>query len=298
MGRIDIYPTTALQGPPSAQLGYAEVTANQTGISTETDLTGLTVTVTVPVGRKIRITGHCGEVDNDATAGSVVGRIKEGATTLGLFAANTLGASVAVCLDASVIITPTAGTHTYKLSLHKNVGAGTLTLGANSSQPAFILVEDITGTFWNGVPVTNPPACRITNSIALSIPNNAETTLTFDTEDYDTDTMHSTSVNTDLITFNTAGIYVVHFNCEFPTNGNGFRYVIIRETGGNNGIAFVSNDSASITTGVGFSVSCTRKFAAGSSIRVRVFQNSTAALNIAKSEQFSPYFDATWIGLG
>lgn len=296
MGRVDIYPTTALQGPPSAQLGYAEVTANQSTITAEVDLTGLAVTVTVPVGRRIKITGHVlarSTVANDVFQLS----IKEGATLLNA-AKDSVPTTDDLSIDAFSIITPSAGTHTYKLTALRSSGSGNLNIAAGATFPSYILVEDITGTFWNGVPVTNPPACRITNSIALSIPNAAETTITFDTEDYDTDTMHSTSVNTDLITFNTAGIYVLHFNCEFPTNGNGYRYVIIRETGGNNGIAFSSNDTASVVSGVGFSISCTRKFAAGSSVRVRVFQNSTAALNIAKSEQFSPYFDATWIGLG
>lgn len=158
MGSVDIYPPSA---PSGMALAYAEVTANQTGISTETDLTGLTVTVTVPAGRRIRITAHCAEIDNDSTAGSVIGRIKEGATVLGLFAADTLASSVAICADASVVITPTAGSHTYKLSLHKNVGAGSISLSASATQPAFILVEDITGTIY-------PAGSLVTSGIIAS----------------------------------------------------------------------------------------------------------------------------------
>jgi len=81
MGRVDIYPTTVQQGPPSAQLGYAEVTSSQTGISAETDLTGLAVTVTVPAGRRIRITGQI-QAQSATTSGTVLLRLKEGATVL------------------------------------------------------------------------------------------------------------------------------------------------------------------------------------------------------------------------
>ena len=42
---------------PKGVLGYAQVTANQGSITTGSDLTGLSVTVTVPAGRRLKITG-------------------------------------------------------------------------------------------------------------------------------------------------------------------------------------------------------------------------------------------------
>jgi hypothetical protein len=46
----------------------------------------------------------------------------------------------AVC---SVILSPSAGSHTYKLTALRAAGTGNITMAANSLAPAFILVEDI-----------------------------------------------------------------------------------------------------------------------------------------------------------
>ncbi len=59
----------------------AQVTTNQTGITTVVDLTGLSVTVTVVSGRRIRITGQI-RVEQMTGAGLVDLAIQEGATIL------------------------------------------------------------------------------------------------------------------------------------------------------------------------------------------------------------------------
>lgn len=155
MGTVDIYPSSVLQLPPSAQIGYAEVTAGQTGISAAANLTGLSVTVTVPAGRRLRITGH-GQIANDATAGSALGEIMEGGTTLGRWCRNDVPASATTFSDeGGIIVSPTAGTHTYNLRLSKNVGGGVIDFQATANNPGFILVEDITGGFLNSSLVTS-----------------------------------------------------------------------------------------------------------------------------------------------
>lgn len=53
--------------------------------------------------------------------------------------------------------------------------------------------------------------CRLKNSGTQSVLAGATTALTFDQEDYDTDTMHDTGSNTTRITFTTAGKYIVWF---------------------------------------------------------------------------------------
>lgn len=143
----------------------------------------------------------------------------------------------------------------------------------------------------------DPPACRVTNSIAIATVDNVEKLLTFDTERFDTDSMHSTVSATDRITFNTPGVYSVRLDFEFPTNGTGYRYGIIR-LGGVTPIAFESKTASSVITGVGFSIGTIYKFAAGDFVSASVFQNSGGALNINKSGNFSPEFSACWIGRG
>lgn len=124
-------------------IGYAQVTTTQAGISTETDLTGLSVAVTVGTGRRIRITGQ-GLIRTITTGGRAVGFIKEGSTYLGRWGGVQIDTvNEFDTLVGSAVLTPTAGAHTYKLSLLKEAGGNTLSLFAASDFPAFILVEDI-----------------------------------------------------------------------------------------------------------------------------------------------------------
>lgn len=123
------------------ELGYAQVTADQASISSLVDLTNLSVTVTVGAERRVRITAQA-RINNDGTAGTVLGYIRESSTVLNLFAVNSVIASGFTLAHGSHILTPSAGSHTYKLSAEK-AGSGSFTLDADATYPAFILVEDI-----------------------------------------------------------------------------------------------------------------------------------------------------------
>lgn len=139
--------------PTSQTLAYAEVSANQGGITTETDLTGLTTTVTVPSGRRIKITGRVYAEDTVATD-TIALYLKEGSTYINV-AQQTGGWNYATDLRVEAIISPSEGTHTYKLTLQRSVGSGTVTMdvAAPGAYPrAFLLVEDITG----GAPAVPP----------------------------------------------------------------------------------------------------------------------------------------------
>jgi hypothetical protein len=141
----DITPTPApANTAPSSTLGYAEVVANQGTFTAATDLTGLTATVTVPAGRRIRITGRVLMLSSVATD-EVQLRIMEGGTVLQHAGQITNASSGANDFKSEYIITPTAGTHTYKLMGLRATGSGNVTMYANAADPAYILVEDITG---------------------------------------------------------------------------------------------------------------------------------------------------------
>lgn len=130
----------------SSILAYAEVTANQGSITTETDLTGLAVTVTVPAGRRVRIKGHINFQQTSADV-RVDLNIKEGSTVLQRAFSTAGAAGVTHSLEVEAVISPAAAAHTYKLAAVV-VGAGTATMIAGADFPAYILVEDITGTLW------------------------------------------------------------------------------------------------------------------------------------------------------
>lgn len=122
-------------------LGYAQVTANQTGISAVTDLTGLSVMVDIATNRFVRITGHTVTVQR-GSAGVLIARIYEDATQLQRFGQHGSSIDQSVLIEGSVVLdSPSAGSHTYKLRL--STTAGTVDSQAAADFPAFILVEDI-----------------------------------------------------------------------------------------------------------------------------------------------------------
>jgi len=135
------------QGAPGSTLAHAPVTVQQGPFTADTDLTGFSATVTVPAGRRIRVSVQA------TLSGTVAGdevrlNLKEGASllNLGQLVIGTGGKSQVVEFDT--ILSPTAGTHTYKVSLQRFTGTGTVTLIADPAVVAFLLIEDITGAVW------------------------------------------------------------------------------------------------------------------------------------------------------
>jgi hypothetical protein len=149
----DVYTAANHARMPGGWIGYAQVTASQAiqdadSGGLETDLTGLSVAVTVGSNRRIRITGS-GIITLDDPSGNlagVYGRIREGGTQLGSWAyVDLVGATLSVGgirQEAGIILTPSAGAHTYKLTLAATRGADLL-LAASATDPAWILVEDL-----------------------------------------------------------------------------------------------------------------------------------------------------------
>lgn len=140
----DVLTSSNFNRLPGGWIGYAEVTANQGSITAEVDLTSLTVTVTVNSSRRISITG-AGNFGVSVANDRVIMNIKEGATVLTSAAGTSPIAAVGtsgMTLRPQVVLTPTAGSHSYKLSGQDATG-GTAQLNATSTAPAFILVEDL-----------------------------------------------------------------------------------------------------------------------------------------------------------
>jgi len=120
--------------------GYAQVTASQTGITTEADLTGLTITVTVPANQRIRL-GFRGMTYSTVANDDVQINLKEGGTVLqqAVMVADT--ANTQQPTHADVVLVPSAGAHTYKASLQRAVGTGNVALFATATAPAYLLAE-------------------------------------------------------------------------------------------------------------------------------------------------------------
>lgn len=123
-------------------LGYRQIIGNftTTANATDADVTGLTLSVNVPSGRKIKISGFAAWIEHTAANTNVVMAISESTTHRNETHGNLLGVSARIPKSVFATLTPTAGVHTYKIVVQPNQ-AGTATIAANSLYPAFILVE-------------------------------------------------------------------------------------------------------------------------------------------------------------
>lgn len=174
-----------------------------------------------------------------------------------------------------------------------------------TSPATVVTATTITSAWGNSVKAStdflaNPPACRVYNAGAQTIADAGFLPITFDSERYDTDSMHSTSVNTARITFNTAGLYLITGHVLFV--GADFASVFVdiflngttRIASGTVGtMTDASNNSCSV------SIATVYKMAATNYVELRAYQNNTA--NTARTliaANGSPEFSATWIGLG
>ncbi len=122
-------------------IGYVAVTADQGSITAVTDLTSLSQAVTVGTSRRIKITAECRMSNSSGTGGCVL-EIWESATRL---QTRSQWASVADShngLNCTVVLTPSAGSHTYKLR-GDIASTGTVTMRAGAEYPAFLLIEDV-----------------------------------------------------------------------------------------------------------------------------------------------------------
>lgn len=120
-------------------LGQTVLTATGgTGIgSTITDITGFSVTIGILTTRRIKVSVMTAfKTTNAALFQSF---IREDSTTLHRWFANVDAGFHAI--SPFVVLTPTIGTHTYKVSF--NVDAGTVNHEAEPDAPSIILVEDI-----------------------------------------------------------------------------------------------------------------------------------------------------------
>lgn len=141
---LDVLTTTNFNKMPNGLIGYATTTSTQTGISSVTDLTSLSVTVTANTSRLFKITAYV-VVFQQTSTGTVTLSIKESATTLGAGQKAVVASNAAIMHVTTLVTAPSAGSHTYKLTLATS--AGTVDTSSSAAQPAWIMVEDVGPSF-------------------------------------------------------------------------------------------------------------------------------------------------------
>lgn len=122
-------------------LAYVTVTANQTGITTQVDLTGLTTTLTTIANRRLWISAQVEYQSTVADDECLLAVMKDGTQiTRGIIGVRVVNNDYTCKCD--VADTPTAASHTYKLQGVRVVGTGTVRMSAGALVPAWIKVED------------------------------------------------------------------------------------------------------------------------------------------------------------
>ncbi len=121
-------------------LGYRQTVANQGSITTEVDITGLSVSFIAPGNRKVKVSlivdGGSSVADDVVTF-----KLKEGATQLNRFDVMYRPASSGNTVCGFHFVTPSSGLHTYKATVVRAAGTGTIALASGATYPNIIVVE-------------------------------------------------------------------------------------------------------------------------------------------------------------
>ena len=154
--------------------------------------------------------------------------------------------------------------------------------------------------------LNTPPSCRAYNNADISIATSASTVLTFNSERWDNDTIHSTVTNTGRLTCRTAGLYHIHGNIAWQSSTDSVASSTDSETelramnirlDGTTTIAAISQPPVvSGTLETRMSINTIYSLAVDNYLELLVTQNSGAALNIVYNTQFSPEFGMTYLG--
>lgn len=121
-------------------LGYAQRVSTFDALTNAlTDITGLQTSVMVPTGRRIRISAPM-NIYESGTVRRCDLVIREGSTTLTQSSSYPPAASNPMAVTPVYYATPTAGLHTYKLSIQCTAGAN-VSVESSTASPIFIMVE-------------------------------------------------------------------------------------------------------------------------------------------------------------
>ena len=139
------------------------------------------------------------------------------------------------------------------------------------------------------------PSCRVYNSAAITCTTSVVTTITFNSERFDPFGMHSTSANTERITFVVPGRYLVGASIEFAANATGQRAATI-ELNAVTAITSILMDATAGALTARFPLVALYDFVPGDYIRVVAFQNSGGDLTVTSAGNYSPEMWAQRVG--
>lgn len=135
---------------PQGVLTLASSTSSSSATTAGTELDVLTASAVVLLAadRRLRLRWHCRSILSSAGGSTDVFtvRIKEGATVLNeslFLGVVTSGVATGGCDFEAFVSSPTAASHTYKVTIQRALGAGTATVSATATAPMTLAVEDV-----------------------------------------------------------------------------------------------------------------------------------------------------------
>ena len=147
----------------------------------------------------------------------------------------------------------------------------------------------------------DPPRVKVYRNAAYGITTATNTMVAWNAEEWDTDTMHSTSVNTTRLTATTAGRY--HVQCRIVFDGHATatigRRVKLWKNGNAGTLCDADIDPAPSSAYSRTFVSTTVQMAAGDYVEVEVYQDSGGDLSVigaALGTSERSWFEMTWQG--
>jgi hypothetical protein len=137
---------------------------------------------------------------------------------------------------------------------------------------------------------------RVYNSANIACASSADTVLTFNSERYDTDTIHDTAANTGRLTAKTAGKYHIAGSVMFAANGTGARGISIR-LNGTTTVALVRVPAVGGGTDVtALTIDTVYDLALNDYVELVAYHTSGSSLNVSASGNFSPEFAMHKVG--
>jgi hypothetical protein len=136
--------------------------------------------------------------------------------------------------------------------------------------------------------VDNRPAARVYHNAAQTTATSVWLILAFNSERFDTDTIHDTVTNNSRLTCKTAGKYMINSNVEWAGNATGARSMTLRL----NGATDIAFDDVTPVAAVAFrqNLSTLYDLAVNDYVEVRASQNSGGNLNVNSTGNYSPEF--------
>lgn len=142
-----------------------------------------------------------------------------------------------------------------------------------------------------GVGGNTDKSFRLSKSVNQSVPgDNADYSITWDTELFDIDDLHSLSLNTDRVTITTAtaGKWLIIGNVHIQGNATATRVIKIKKNGGT-----ITADVHEPVGGNsrGMTISTIINLAAGDFVTMTMLQNTGVALDVGNGSQGNGHFE-------